>query len=303
MDHAHHHHHTEIADLKKINLAFYIGIGLNFLFVIVEAVVGIIINSLSLLSDAGHNFADVVSLALSLLAFSLVKVKPNEKYTYGYRKTTILVALLNAVILFISIGAIAYEAVQHLMHPPALPGFTIAWVAGIGIVINSVTAFMFLKNKEHDINIKAAYLHLLSDALVSFALVVGGIIIFYTNWFWIDAALSLIVAVVIIKSTWSLLKSTLRLSLDGVPENVDIKNIEQRISAMNGIENIHHVHVWALSTTTNALTAHILVSRNFTMQEIDALKMKIKHELEHLNIQHATLEFEQSMRNCSKEAI
>ncbi len=304
MAHEHHHHaHSEIAELKHINLAFYIGIGLNFLFVIIEAIVGIIIHSLSLLSDAGHNLADVVSLSLSLLAFKLVKVKPNENYTYGYRKTTILVALFNATLLLISIGIIVYEAVQHLISPPQLPGFTIAWVAAIGIFINGFTAYMFLKNKEKDINVKAAYLHLLSDALVSLVLVIGGIIINYTKWYWIDAVLSLVVAVVIIKSTWALLKSTLRLSLDGVPENVDINKIEKTISQMNGIENIHHIHAWALSTTTNALTAHILVSRNFTIKEIDSLKKKVKHELEHLNIHHATLEFEQNMADCDKEEL
>ncbi len=304
MGHEHHNHsHSEITELKHVNLAFYVGIGLNFLFVIIEAVAGFIIHSLSLISDAGHNLADVVSLALSLLAFRLIKVKPNEKFTYGYRKTTILVALLNALILLISIGAIAYEAIQHLFEPIALPGFTISWIAGIGIIINGVTAFLFLKNKEKDINIKAAYLHLLSDAVVSFALVIGGIIIYYTNWYWIDAALSLIVAAVIIKSTWNLLKTTLRLSLDGVPENVDIKEIEQTISEMPEVENMHHIHIWALSTKTNALTAHILVNKNFTMKEIDALKVKIKHELEHLNIQHATLEFEQNMKGCENEKV
>ena len=304
MAHEHQHHdHSEIAELKHVNLAFYIGIGLNFAFVVIEAVVGIIIHSLSLLSDAGHNLADVVSLSLSLLAFKLVKVKPTENYTYGYRKTTILVALFNSMLLLITIGAIIYEAIEHLINPPQLPGFTIAWVAAIGIIINGFTAFMFLKNKEKDINIKAAYLHLLSDALVSLVLVIGGVIIHYTNWYWIDAALSLVVAIVIIKSTWGLLKSTLRLSLDGVPENVDMNEIEKRITQMSGIENIHHIHAWALSTTTNALTAHILVSKNFTIGEIDGLKLKIKHELEHLNIQHATLEFEQNMADCDKEEL
>ena len=304
MAHEHQHHdHSEIAELKHVNIAFYIGIGLNFAFVVIEAVVGIIIHSLSLLSDAGHNLADVVSLSLSLLAFKLVKVKPTENYTYGYRKTTILVALFNSMLLLITIGAIIYEAIEHLINPPQLPGFTIAWVAAIGIVINGFTAFMFLKNKEKDINIKAAYLHLLSDALVSLVLVIGGVIIHYTNWYWIDAALSLVVAIVIIKSTWGLLKSTLRLSLDGVPENVDMNEIERRITQMSGIENIHHIHAWALSTTTNALTAHILVSKNFTIGEIDGLKLKIKHELEHLNIQHATLEFEQNMADCDKEEL
>jgi cobalt-zinc-cadmium efflux system protein len=299
----HHHHHAEIAELKHVSLAFYIGIGLNFLFVIVEASVGFAINSLSLLSDAGHNLTDVISLALSLLAFRLAEVKPNENFTYGYRKTTIIAALLNSIILLVSIGAIGFEAVHHLFNPPALPGITIAWVAGVGIIINGGTAFMFLKNKEEDLNIKAAYLHLVSDALVSLALVVGGIIIYYKKWFWIDPVFSLIIAVVIIKSTWSLLKSSIRLSLDAVPENVDIKKIEKNISAIDGVENIHHIHVWALSTKINALTAHILVKKNLSMQKVDELKREIKHELEHLNIHHSTLEFEQGMKDCADEKV
>lgn len=302
-NHSHEHHHGAVVELHHVKTAFYVGIALNFLFVLIEVIVGFSIHSLSLLSDAGHNLLDVVSLALSLLAYRLVKVEANENYTYGYRKTTILVALFNGIVLMVSIGAIGYEAIKHLFQPTQLPGFTIAWVAAIGIVINGVTAFMFMKDKEKDMNIKAAYLHLLSDALVSFALVVGGIIMYYTNWFRIDAILSLIVAIVIIKSTWSLLKSSLRLSLDGVPENVDINKIQQTISNINGVENIHHVHVWALSTTTNALTAHVLVNDNIKMTEADTLKAEIKHELEHLNIQHATLEFEHSMKNCAKEKI
>jgi cobalt-zinc-cadmium efflux system protein len=300
-DHQHDHH--EIIDLKSVNLAFYLGIGFNLLFVIIEVITGLVIHSLSLLSDAGHNFADVVGLALSLLAFRLAGIKPNENYTYGYRKTTILIALFNATVLFISIGIIGYEAVNHLFNPEPVPGSTIAWVAAAGIIINSITAFMFWKNREKEINIKSAYLHLLSDALVSFALVVGGVIIFYTHFYWIDAALSLLVVIVILKSSWSLLKSSIRLSLDAVPENVDIKKIEKIISDMDGVENIHHIHVWALSTTMNALTAHVLLSNNFIMKEMDKLKTKIKHELKHLNIQHATLEFEQKMDECRKEKL
>lgn len=299
----HHHNHGSVTELKNVKTAFYVGIALNFLFVLVEVIAGLIIHSLSLLSDAGHNLLDVVSLALSLLAYRLVKVEASENYTYGYRKTTILVALFNGVVLLVSIGAIGYEAIKHLFSPSPLPGFSIAWVAAAGIIINGVTAFMFMKNKEKDMNIKAAYLHLLSDALVSVALVIGGIIIYYTKWYWIDAALSLIVAFVIIKSTWKLLKSSLRLSLDGVPENVDINKIQETIAAINGVENIHHVHVWAISTTTNALTAHVLVNDNISMKEADKLKAVIKHELEHLNIHHATLEFEHSMKNCAKEKI
>ena len=162
---------------------------------------------------------------------------------------------------------------------------------------------MFLKNKEEDLNIKAAYLHLLSDALVSLALVIGGIIIYYKHWFWIDPVFSLIIAAVIMKSTWSLLKSSIRLSLDAVPENVDIKKIEKNISAIDGVENIHHIHAWALSTKMNALTAHILVQKNLSMEQVDELKHEIKHELEHLNIHHSTLEFEQGMKDCSDEKV
>ncbi len=304
MSHEHHNHsHSEITELKNVNNAFYIGIGLNMLFVIIEVIAGVSIGSLSLLSDAGHNFIDVISLALSLLAFRLADVKPNENFTYGYRKTTILVALFNGILLLVSIGAIGYEAVDHLFNPVALPGFTIALVAGAGMIINGVTAFMFQKNKEQDLNIKAAYLHLLSDALVSLALVAGGIMIYYTKWFWIDPVLSLLIAAVIIKSTWSLLKSSLRLSLDAVPENVDLKKIENNISAVTGVENIHHIHAWAISTKMNALTAHILVNKNLSMEKMDEIKREIKHELKHLNIQHSTLEFEQGMKDCQHEKV
>src|SRR5579871_773480 len=176
-DHGHshgfgHHHHHQV-NLKEVNRAFVIGIVLNFLFVIIEVFVGLYIHSLSLLSDAGHNLADVASLAMALIAFRLLKVKPTEKYTYGYKKTTILVALLNAAILLLSLGAIGYEAIHRLIHPEPLPGRTIALVAGIGIVINTVTALLFLRERKNDLNIRSAFLHLLSDAIVSAALVVG----------------------------------------------------------------------------------------------------------------------------------
>jgi len=202
-DHSHglglgHHHHT--VDVKDVNRAFIIGIILNFAFVLIEAIVGLNIKSLSLLSDAGHNLADVASLAMSLMAFRLLKVRPNERYTYGYKKTTILVALLNAAILLLSLGAIVYEAIHRLMQPEPLPGKTISIVAAIGIVVNAVTALLFFRSKESDLNIKSAFLHLMSDAIVSAGLVVGGIIIFYTHLYWIDAALSLLVAVIILFS-------------------------------------------------------------------------------------------------------
>ena len=183
---------------NKVNTAYILGISLNFLFVVIEVAVGLIVNSLSLLSDAGHNLADVVALSLSLLAFRLMKVKSSDQYTYGYRKTSIIVALFNTMFLLVSIGAIVFEAVNRIINPSPTSGLTIAVVASAGIVINTVTAFMFLSSKEKDINIKSAYLHLMSDALISAGIVAGGIIIYFTGWFWVDSLFSIVVAVVIL---------------------------------------------------------------------------------------------------------
>lgn len=301
MEHSHSHHdHSHVAVLTNVNSAFVIGIGLNTLFVIIEAIIGFSIHSLSLISDAGHNLADVGSLALSLLAFRLLKVKSTTKYTYGYRKTTILAALFNAMILLFSIGVIAYEAVQRISNPPALPGKTIAIVAAIGIIINFVTAILFLKNKEKDLNVKSAYLHMMADALVSAGIMTGGIVIYYTHIYWIDPILSIIVAAVILVGTWSLLKDSLRLSLDGVPKDIDLEEIKAKASSIQGIKNIHHIHVWAMSTTENAMTAHIVIDDNTSNEEILNIKNNLKHTLQHMNIQHITIETEFSKDECRK---
>jgi len=293
-----HHHHP--VNLKDVNQAFIIGIVLNFLFVIIEAIVGLYIHSLSLLSDAGHNLADVASLAMALMAIRLLKVRPTEKYTYGYKKTTILVALLNAAILLLSLGAIGYEALHRLMAPEPLPGRTISIVAAIGIAINAITALLFLKGKDKDLNIRSAFLHLLSDAIVSAALVIGGIIILYTHLYWIDSVLSLLVAIVILFSSWQLLRDSLRLSLDAVPEGIELRKVKGIIARISGVKDFHHIHIWALSTTENALTAHLVVDRNCTMDEVEKLKHRIKHELLHQNIQHATLEIELENSPCEE---
>jgi cobalt-zinc-cadmium efflux system protein len=287
-------------NLAKVNRAFVIGIVLNFLFVVIEVIVGLAIHSLSLLSDAGHNLADVASLAMALIAIRLLKIKPTEKYTYGYKKTTILVALLNAAILLISLGAIGYEAIHRLMDPEPLPGKTIAIVAAIGIVINAVTALLFMRDRENDLNVRGAFLHLLSDAIVSAALVIGGIVIAFTHLFWIDSVLSLLVAIVILFSTWQLLRDSLRLSLDGVPLGIEIKKIRETIAKIPGVKDFHHIHVWAISTTENALTAHLCVDRSAGMEFIEKLKHTIKHELLHQNIQHATLEIEMEDAPCDE---
>ncbi len=302
--HDHHgHSHGHVIQLKSVNSAFVIGIILNLAFVVIEAVVGLFIHSLSLLSDAGHNLADVASLGLSLFAFRMMKVKSNTKYTYGYKKTTVLVALLNGGILLISIGAILYESIHRLIQPEPLPGKTISIVAAIGIVINAVTALLFFRNKDSDLNIKGAFLHLMSDAVVSAALVIGGIIIIYTGWYWIDPLLGIVVAVVIVFSTWSLLRDSLRLSLDAVPEGIDLRAVQSSIEKIPGVRDFHHIHIWALSTTENALTGHVVLRKEIGMEEQEKIKKEIKHALLHQNIQHITLETETEAMACEPERI
>jgi cobalt-zinc-cadmium efflux system protein len=301
-DHHHHghgHHHDHAVTLTSVNTAFIIGIVLNFLFVIIEVVAGFITHSLSLLSDAGHNLADVAALGLSLLAFKLLKVRSTKDFTYGYRKTSILVALFNAMVLLLSIGAIVYEAVHRFFNPEPVQGTTIAIIAGIGIIVNGSTALLFMRNKEKDMNVKSAYLHLMSDAVVSLGIVIGGIIILYTHWFWIDSVLSIVIAVVILLSTWRLLKDSLRLSLDGVPPDINLDEIKATAMKVKGVMDFHHVHIWAISTTENALTAHLVLQVNAGIEEEKQIKNTLKHELEHKNIQHITLETERENENCA----
>jgi len=303
-DHSHHGHgHGQIMELRSVNTAFIVGIVLNLLFVVIEAVVGLVIHSLSLLSDAGHNLADVASLGLSLFAFRMMKVKSNTVYTYGYKKTTVLVALLNGGILLVSIGAILYESVHRLILPEPLPGKTISIVAAIGIAINTITALLFFRDRERDLNIKGAFLHLMSDAAVSAALVIGGIIIIYTKWFWIDPLLGILVAVMIVFSTWGLLRDSLRLSLDAVPQGIDLRAVQAAIEKIAGVRDFHHIHIWALSTTENALTGHVVLKREIGMEEQEKIKKEIKHLLLHLNIQHVTLETETETLACEPQRL
>jgi cobalt-zinc-cadmium efflux system protein len=300
MEHNHHHHAPKITSLNR---AFIIGIILNFGFVIFQIVVGFRINSLSLLSDAAHNFADVVALGLSLLAFKLASIKPTEKYTFGYKKASILVALFNALVLLISVGAIGYEAILRFFNPEPQQGITIAMVSGIGILINTVSALQFFKDKDSDLNVKSAFAHLAADAVVSLGLVVGGILIHFTGWIWIDPILSLIVALVIIWGTWSLMKDTLRLSLNGVPNDIDLEKVRKEILEAPEVASVHHIHVWAMSTTENALTAHVVLKQAIDFERITKLKKQIKHHLEHVNIHHATLEFEVIEDGCEDDCF
>ncbi len=293
-----HNHGTE--EITSINKAFIVGICLNLLFVIIEVIAGFRTNSLALFTDAGHNLTDVGSLLLSLFAFSLAKIKPNKSYTYGYKKTTILASLANAVVLLVAVGAILWETINRLGKPIEIQGRTVAIVAFAGIAVNSVSAFLFFKDKEKDLNIKGAYLHLLADALVSLGVVIGGIAIYYTKFYWIDPVLSIIIAIVILYSTWSLLKNSLRLSLDGVPENVDIQKVMDEVLNIKNVTDFHHLHVWAISTTQNALTGHLVVTDHLTNEETMKIKGIIKHKLKHLNIQHITIETESEGNRCKE---
>ena len=295
MSHEHSHQHSHTINAESLNKAFIIGIVLNLAFVVIEFAAGFWLDSLALLSDAGHNLSDVVSLVLALLAFRLAKVKANERYTYGYKKSTILVSLLNAVILLVAVGAIVIESIHKLSNPAVVPGGAIAWVAGVGVLINAFTAFLFMKDKEKDLNVKGAYLHMAADALVSVGVLVAGIVISRTDWYIIDPIIGLIVAVVILISTWNLLHDSLRLTLDGVPTSIDSQKVVEAIRALPGVDDVHHIHIWAISTTENALTAHIVLKQPEGMQEVKHL---IRHRLEDFGIGHATLEFEVPGEHC-----
>ena len=258
MAHNHKHHvHQHTHNIESINSALVIGIILNTLFVVIEAIAGFYYDSLALLSDAGHNLSDVISLILALLAFRLVQMKPTSKYTYGYKKSSILVSLLNAIILLVAVGMILSESIVKIRHPEPIDGNAIAWVAGVGIIINAFTAFLLFRQKGSDLNIKGAYLHMAADTLVSVGVLISGVVIEYTHWYFVDPIIGIVVAVVILYSTWGLLHDSLRLSLDGVPVDINLDEIKGVLLRNEGVEDVHHLHIWGISTTQNALTAHM----------------------------------------------
>jgi cobalt-zinc-cadmium efflux system protein len=293
-DHSHNHagHSHGPTVLTSVNQALIIGAVMNTLYVAVEFAMGFYYNSLALTADAGHNLSDVASLLLSLLAFRLAKVRQTPGFTYGYRKSTVLASLTNAVILLITVGAILWESLQRFRHPEPVAGGAVAWVAGIGIVVNAGSALLFLRNKDHDLNAKGAYLHLAADALVSLGVVIAGILINNTGWTWIDPLIGLVVAAIILASTWQLLNDSIRLSLDGVPTTIDTAAVINDLRGVFGVQDVHHVHIWAMSTTENALTAHLVLKPGLTDEQVAALKHDARHRLEHQNISHATLETE-----------
>jgi cobalt-zinc-cadmium efflux system protein len=291
-----HHHHTHDHNFEQSSRkAFIAGICLNLAFVLAEIIAGFVYNSIALLTDAGHNASDVASLALSLVAFWIAKKKSSATFTYGFKKTTVLAALSNAVILLIAIGILGVESVSRLFHPQRVQGGMIAWVAAIGIVINAVSAWLFYRHKEQELNAKNAYLHLLADALVSSGVVVAGIIIYFTAWYWLDAVIGLVIMIVILLSTWGLLRDSFKMTIDAVPSGIELEEIKNVILKIKDVNRVEHVHVWPLSTTENALTAHVIVNEDLTFDEKLIVVDRIKHELYHHNIHHSTIELERSL--------
>ena len=292
-EHGHHHHHVH--QLEQLNTIYILAVALNLAFVIVEAVVGFIGNSLGLLSDAGHNLSDVFSLLLAMLAFKLASSHATSRFTYGYRKSSILISLLNAVILLVAVGAIIVESIGKINNPVQVNGTMITWTAAVGIVINGATAWALSKQQKHDINTRGAFLHMLADTLVSVGVVVSGIVITYTGWNLVDPIIGLVIAAVILVSTYRLLAESFRMSIDAVPEGIDPEEVVKKMEATPDVLNVHHVHIWPISTTETALTAHVVISSNTLLEQVTD---RLKDMLDELGIHHSTLEMETQSSHC-----
>jgi len=284
--HGHGHHHAP----KDFGAAFAIGIVLNLGFVAVEATYGFIANSIALLADAGHNLSDVLGLAIAWTAAVLAKRPPSRRFSYGLRGVSILAALANALILLVAVAFIVYNAVVRLIIPDLVEGETIVIVAAIGIVINGATAFMFARGRKSDLNIRGAYLHMLLDALVSAGVVVAGLGIAFTGWLWIDPVASLVVAALIFLGMADMLRESVTMALAGVPSSIDPDAVEEHLRTQPGVARIHDLHIWPMSTTEFALTAHLVMPGGFPG---DRFLADCAHAIEHrFGISHATLQIE-----------
>lgn len=291
--HGHHHHHAHA--IEKLSTIYIVAVALNLAFVIVEVVAGILGNSIGLLSDAGHNLSDVFSLILAMIALKLASSHATKRFTYGHRKASVLISLLNAIILLVAVGAIIVESVEKFFTPAEVNGTLIIWTATVGIVINGVTAWVLSRQNQHDINTRGAFLHMLADTLVSVGVVVSGIIINYTGWTIVDPIIGIVIAIVILISTWSLLSESLRMSTDAVPEGFDVDDIKKKIESQEGVLNVHHMHIWAISTTETALTCHIVIPEASMLEEVTD---RVKEMLDGLGIHHSTLELETNSSHC-----
>lgn len=291
--HHHHHdhdHHGHAHAPASFGRAFAVGIALNLGFVVVEAVYGVIAGSMALVADAGHNLSDVLGLVIAWIASVLAARPPSARFTYGFKSSSILAALGNAAFLLVALGAILVETIRRLIEPEPVAGGPVMIVAAIGIVINTATALMFMRGRRHDINIRGAYLHMAADAAVSAGVVVAGLLITLTGAQWIDPVTSLVIVGVIAVGTWGLLKDSLRMGLHAVPPGIDEQKVRRFLTGLNGVEAVHDLHIWPMSTTETALTAHLVMPGGHPG---DNFLHQLAHELEHdFGIGHATVQVE-----------
>ena len=297
MTHYHHHNHYEHShtnahhDIHNHGHTFLIAIALNTIFVAIELTYGFIANSTALIADAGHNLSDVLSLLLAWGAAFLGRKVPNERYTYGLRSTSILAALANAMLILVACGAIAWEAIHRFAQPPLIAGLTVTLVAGIGIVINGLSAWLFAKGSKGDLNIRSAYLHMLVDAIVSIGVVVAGLAMMFSDWYWLDPVISLVIVSIIVIGTWDLLRDSVQLALSAVPSHINMTAIEIYLRQCPGVEDIHDLHIWGMSTTESALTVHLVMPKGYPGDAfMDDIMLKLKKIY---SIQHCTLQVEQ----------
>jgi cobalt-zinc-cadmium efflux system protein len=298
--HGHHHHHHAAPNGNE--RAFALAVGLNSLFVAIEFTYGFIANSTALMADAGHNLSDVLGLMLAWGAAVLAKRSPSGRFTYGLRSSSILAALLNALLLMMACGAIGWEAVHRIAAPAPVAGTTVAIVAAIGVAINGFSAWLFMAGSKDDINVRGAYQHMAADAVISLGVVVSGLAIMGTGWTWLDPVVSIVIVLFILGSTWALLKESLRLVLAAVPENVDAAKVSKFLESQPGVSAIHDLHIWAMSTTENALTAHLVIPGGYPGDAaIDAIVSELKSDYA---IDHCTLQVEQgtTVHGCTLHA-
>jgi len=286
------HHHEAPKDFGR---AFLLAIALNSGFVAIEFFYGWIANSTSLMADAGHNLSDVLGLALAWGASMLVKKIPKGRYTYGLRSSSILAALANAMFLMVACGAIAWEAAQRISAPPVVAGMTVMVVAGVGIAINGFSAWLFMRGSKSDINIRGAYLHMAADATVSLGVLVAGLAMSLTGWFWLDPITTLVIAGITVLATWGLLRESVHLALNAVPLNIEIADVDSFLRQCAGVTEIHDLHIWGMSTTESALTVHLVMPSGYPGDAfIDGISKTLR---ERFSIQHSTLQIEQGITN------